>query len=507
VTTRLAAAFLLCAAVRLHAGSRSDVLRLFPDSGLADGFGSTACTTDFRPSGSTWAPGLDEHSVFHALLEHKNNRDRSWQLRVGKGGQIYSLIGPFGESMPPQFHKGAPWIDEVWQVVSVCGKLNNHDLFRGRGRPAAYFIHGAGVYLRDRRLKKPFYSPVLASSYDPRRRSLAMVNWGQHAHVPTIHRSGVLYYTEYRDLGDGVIEVTYVIHSFGTDTLDYLNIPWGGVRRSALPVHLLSRPDGSAERLGGSFGSRRGPPTIRDAADTGGWAAFAQDGESPDRFALALVFGRDRHRAEKPDWQPLSTRWRWGVAGLEERRSPRDYLVATVNSRCVVAPGETFGYRLYFVIGPLRDVMRQGRTLVAHVDYGIVPLLRKDAPIVRATIGARQPFFLWGRPVPGSTPIFLLRDTTTRRLLVTHDPYQLASTAPFENPYPEGHAKHDRYANRRVLRPYDGRTEYVALLGFGLREGAPSDTLIRLADVVTDRTLFPTPTPEHGKLLVPSSSN
>jgi hypothetical protein len=56
---------------------------------------------------------LEKH-VFLAQMEHVDrNTNRSWRLRVGQGGNVYSFVGAFGEAMPPQKHDLAPWIDEV----------------------------------------------------------------------------------------------------------------------------------------------------------------------------------------------------------------------------------------------------------------------------------------------------------------------------------------------------------------------------------------------------------
>ena len=54
---------------------------------------------------------MDESKVFHAVFQTEHLR-----LGIGKGGQIYSMRGPFGEGVPPQRLK-APWIDEVWHLV------------------------------------------------------------------------------------------------------------------------------------------------------------------------------------------------------------------------------------------------------------------------------------------------------------------------------------------------------------------------------------------------------
>jgi hypothetical protein len=69
---------------------------LFPASG-APTFLTKASefvvSTQFRPGArrSQWADGVDERAVFHAYLTHKSMEERSWELRVGKGGQLYSI--------------------------------------------------------------------------------------------------------------------------------------------------------------------------------------------------------------------------------------------------------------------------------------------------------------------------------------------------------------------------------------------------------------------------------
>ena len=78
----------------------------------------------FRPgtSRSQWAAGVDERAVFHAYLTHKSTAERSWELRLGQGGQLYSIVSLFGEAMPPQSVL-APFVDEVWQMVAINSDL------------------------------------------------------------------------------------------------------------------------------------------------------------------------------------------------------------------------------------------------------------------------------------------------------------------------------------------------------------------------------------------------
>ena len=44
-----------------------------------------------------------EQSVFLASLSHTDpDANRSWALKIGKGGNIYSFVGPYGETVPRQ---------------------------------------------------------------------------------------------------------------------------------------------------------------------------------------------------------------------------------------------------------------------------------------------------------------------------------------------------------------------------------------------------------------------
>jgi len=454
--------------------------------------GEATLTTTYSPSGSTWAEGLDERTVFHAELAWRGTAGRWWCLRVGQGGQVCSFRGPFGESVPPQVHADAPWVDEVWQIVSVSSERLRAARHAGAGRLPAYFIHGSGIYLRDPGRPRPFYCPILATDWDPAARRYGVVAWGQHAHVPSVYRSGALYYTVWRALAGGVVEVVYAIHNFGPDVLDYFNTPWGGVRRSALPVHLLSRPDGTWREACERFGARG---TTVAVSETGGWSAFVQRGTDPRRrWGLGLVFGRDAplRAAGGPGrgdgkGSPFSpTRYRWGCAGNPDRPNPRDYFVAVVNPRCRLRPGQTFWFRAYFVVDTLARLPETARRLVPHARFGRIVPERQRTPLVAVAAetlglsakgaGERRPLFrAYAWPAEGTVPLFLLRETATGRLCLTDDPYRFASAEPAENPHSSRRPSRAAHGALRVLRPYDGRTEYLGLLGYAVRAGGDGD--------------------------------
>lgn len=70
-----------------------------------------------------------EQGLFQAIMSHNDptGKNLSWSIRIGSGGNMYSIIYPdlFGELIPPQKHVNAPWIDEVHQMVAVPLDLNS----------------------------------------------------------------------------------------------------------------------------------------------------------------------------------------------------------------------------------------------------------------------------------------------------------------------------------------------------------------------------------------------
>ena len=319
--------------------------------------GSTSFTTEYQPSGSPWNEQCNEEDVYLARLNHKTGMDSMlWDLRISKGGAIYSFIGPYGEGVPPQFRpwdfNTARWVDDLWQTVALSQANHNADVFDAPpgstlGRPEIpsmrYFIHGAGVYMNDTmfsRTNKPFYSPLMGSWYDEANRAFHTMNWGQQAHIPSIHKSQLLYTYKYKDLGNGIMESTYCIQNFGDHKVDYLNMPWGGVRSLNLPQCWLSQPGDSLERTYKVFGGSGEQGLLESIDQSGGYFIWAADGEDDNRPAMAIVFGKDRHYHEFQDiYNMKSTRIRWGdgTSGVE-----RNYSVFTVNPRLNIHPGATF---------------------------------------------------------------------------------------------------------------------------------------------------------------------
>jgi hypothetical protein len=225
--------------------------------------------------------GYEQDLFLKKMVHNDADSDRSWTIRIGKGGNIYSFVGPMGETVPPQEHAEAPWIDEVWQTVSVDQNKNTS------ANP--YFIHQAGVYQKDTDftetatslVDKPFYSPSMGDYCRDSIGECAFVSWGQQAHVPTTHESGMLYLDRYKDCGEGVVEHTRLLHANvgNTDKLDYLNVPWGGVRTSSLRDLVIARKSGEYDIIEPmhTWGDTTNPDALIDLDETLGYTMFVED--------------------------------------------------------------------------------------------------------------------------------------------------------------------------------------------------------------------------------------
>lgn len=472
----------------------SRLLDLFPASGALTFLTRASefvVSTQFRPGArrSQWADGVDERAVFHAYLTHKSMEERSWELRVGKGGQLYSMVSSFGEAMPPQSAL-APFVDEVWQMVAINTDLLDRMPELGESRireESNSYIHQSGMYVGKQQTfspKKPFYAPLLTAHEDAAARSYAVMNWGQ---VPTasIHRSDVLFATQFRDLGAGVIEISYLCFNFGSFPLNGLNTPWGGVRTSVFPELVLSRPDGGY-RFSTPFSiAERG--SYRAIGKTGGWAAATQNAANPAAFSLGLVFGRDLHwpeqerlkRAKTPGFQHSATVYGAG----DSRHGARDYTVMDVSSRVTIPPGECFFRRIFVVLGTLGEVAEASRKLESFADYHLMDFTESDTPLLplyarpmgkgqivpcleAPTPDAEPVGQLYARPVKHSKPLFLLQEAATGLYRLSTDPALFNRKEPFANPYPESHPKHVAFQNRVQYVNYEGRTKSMSLLGY-----------------------------------------
>lgn len=440
---------------------------------------------------SNWVEGVDEKLVFHAYLMHESTEERSWEMRIGRGGQIYSIVSSFGEAMPPQ-RLMSPFNDETWQMVLFSDEAVDYDLDKGPGAirdEVNSFVHQSGMYVGRKQQHtpdKPFYCPLLASGWDEKARTYTMINWGL---CPTIsvNRSDVIFVVQFRDIGGGVIELNHLCYNFGTFAYQTCATMWGGVRTSVFPELVLSNPDGSY-RFHTPF-NLQAKDVYGPIMDTGGWAAATQNAANPSSYALGLVFGRDPYwieqrklkQAGKPHWQRSGTVYGAG----DSRGGERDYTVINMDNRVIIAPGDCFFRRTYMVIGTLQEVAEAGRKLESFTDLHPVEFKESDTPLLplyikRADKAPPQPTLekpapdaqaicqLYAKPVRHSKPIFLLQDGGTGEYILTTDPALQCRKLPFANPYPAGHEKHTKLQNRHLYLTHQTRTKSWQLLGYAM---------------------------------------
>jgi hypothetical protein len=112
-----------------------------PGAGSSTSFSATYTSTmsisQWHPLQATYEPDVFEVDIIHSDV----NENRTWTLRIGKGGQISSLITKAGEVVANEEYPTSFWNDLVPQMVAVNGDLNTNT--------NPNFIHQAGPYARD----------------------------------------------------------------------------------------------------------------------------------------------------------------------------------------------------------------------------------------------------------------------------------------------------------------------------------------------------------------------
>ncbi len=454
------------------AQNNSSILRVFSDSQVApQGNFSFSSTNEEDLAGSQWGFGLDERDVYHAALRNSQPGapdNQQWEIRVGQGGQIYSIRSEVGEIVPPQ-SLSRPFTDEVFQSISVDTSP------RANGQDASFY-HQSGYFTDFNNVTRPTFSPLLASG-PAESNSYSTVSLAVQADTEANPQQpgGLLNYQRTRDLGGGVIEVTHGIYNFGENRVNFHNLPWGGVRRTVFNNILVSDVGGGfTERVIDDFADSDNQVVFAD--ETGGWAAFTEGTDPTDR-GLAYVFGNDDTHLDE-SWQTNRSSWRWGRAAGDILGLPiRNFNVGTFRREVDVDPGDYFESRYYLVLGDIEHIEMtiEDRNLVENASYDKAIVDQGDSEVIaydvifadgstgvaEASDASRFDFGTFASPVSGSKPLFLFEDEDGNEF-ISVDPYAISDT------------------------PWDGLTTYRGILGFVLPESLLDDD----RDYVDISTLF-----------------
>ena len=439
-----------------------------------------------------WTPGTqwwqssiwDETDAFNAQFDFDDDDPSGldWRVKISKGGGLYSIDIPgLGEIMPPQRTDISPWNDDTC-LATLISNHNSDPEMQGYGNG---FIHQTGMYVKphlDPLNNNAFFSPLLAEEFDAASGSYSVVNWGL-APSPSVNRADVLFYTKYRHLGAGVIEITFYFYNYGD--LDHGNpaVPWTGVRESIYPEQIRGVAGGGFELLPYEYEDRR-----YDVRTSGGWIGHTADPNDNNSPAYSLVHGLDKHYGQ-PGYEG-----KWGNTtcfNLDATGGGRDFKVMAMDIRCDIKSGEGLFSRTYMVMGSLGDVVTTSEQLIDEVDCGWLEFNEMATDFLplyeitldgQTTLSAEKPdsnatpiAHSYANPVKNSVPLILMREIESGTYVLSTDPYAVCGKRTFDNLYDPNNAKYETYQNRVIYQPYDGRTEWIGLLGFVIPESKSTD--------------------------------
>jgi hypothetical protein len=386
--------------------------------------------------------GVDESKVFKGMLIHKEADSKkaykNWTLKIGQGGQIYSLyVDGYGETIPYQRVTHGQWVDEVMQHVISSIEIEQSVT------AVDWDIHEAGVYNRSdvppysRLLSHSLYNFSMPLQKSDDGKAVSWESWPQHAHLPFTWKDNQLLYTrELRDLGDGVIEVTQIYSRWGgTIPMDHFVAPWFGARPSTLPYQVVSNPDGTYRWVDKNmkFGD---PASTIKRNETNGWLAVLS-GQSLSSVGMGIVFSPERQL-------PLETK-----PGIVRLAGLYDAIPTDLNPdnggktgaiiyKLNLGQRERVVLRYYLVIGTLTEIQKYGNLLSKQVILEKATVEESDVSKIRLAINTQTGNIRRGvskstdkligyshrQYVAGDRPLFLVTKADGTKH-ITSDPYKL----------------------------------------------------------------------------------
>ena len=475
--------------------------------------------TDFE--NNIWHPRWQEKNVFRIQLSDNQNKNNPYSIRIGKGGQLYSIKTRIGELMPPQ-NEDHSWVDDCLLLTYLDYNRNfMHTPNKPQVDNLSGFIHQAGMYqsydkdfMNQNTPDGNFFAPVVAEYWDAKNSQYSCITLGMTPVGPSYNRGDVLMYCAIRNIGEGVFEMQYMTYNYNyyynpqsphesvlpTDSYQTDITAWGGHRKTALPKLVMGLPD-APETYTNPFGSDKGMPVFgTDAKNTlwddptshGGWFAAVQNLSDPNAYALSWIVGN--HNTS--EFSHMIMMGDADMPGADGRA--RDFEVMSLNYRGNAQPGTSFFFRYYYALGDISSIAKKS---VEYRDYctskvlcfkeqtaTTMPLFIKNnnGQQMLSESGDGSPaFYIYTQPVANSFPLFLIKNQEKNQYHITSDPYMLMKRVEIEKDYQQ--------PRRMGFRPYDGTTEVVKLLGFVMPENKIDRSLqySRLDDIIKDKTFYP----------------
>ena len=509
-----------------------ELFSVFIDGSLSkNNSGDFTFSDSFSSSNSHWEIDWSETQVFSRLLKYtdNSNTNESYELRLGKGGQVYSFKGTFGEALPPQWRNSfdangnaisdsnpsivngqiipergnwAPWVDEVWQMVNT--DANDMEIIEQNGENVQKVVtrnmHQAGSYLnnyahRSSDLETPFYSPIVSSYYDNTKDEYNMIVWAQSESPNYVYdgrsdcnpchsevfKANSLFYFRYKNIGDGIIQVDFMTTNFSkTRETNFFNIAFFGIRNSTLKYLFLSNPDNSFyEETIPEFSTGA---TLRSSL-TNGWLAFSNtiNGKSPsvgfvfDKSTIGYSDFRYGHALGPNnirDTNIMSYRLlkanddHWNLINTKATRG-RYFIVLDSNVQNIA--NKIVAYNLQNLAKTERKdfTMAESETLYYNINNG------NNGFDFEKTTQENSNLSVKSKPILNSNPVFLI-NTSSGDARITNNPYYFS------------------------IRPYDGTVKSISLLGYSESELNinPATLSIKTKKKINFK-IYPNPTKEY----------
>lgn len=506
-----------------------DVFDVFDNLG-APNLLSTA-TLNIKKDHHTWSQGsewfshddFDETSVFNAELT-STSTDTDYTIRIGKGGQLYSIKMPesnLGELVPPQaLNTVSSWNDEVFMSTYLWTDIHNEDEVGKWGKGQA---HASGMYMKpeyDPLNTKPFYGPLFSEKFEYLKRSYYVANM---VTIPSasINRADLIQYLKYRDLGSGILEITYYAYNYHEYVCTGASTPWGGVRTSKIGNTIRGTTGNGYEDHEVNFAAYN----IKDLGN--GWMAQTEDSTDPDSWTIGLVHGKDDHYAtERAKYNAGQQSFQFAPTIMQTGSSTgsgRDFDIVNLSNRIDLQPGEGYFRRIYMVFGKLSDVAQTCASLSDDTDYGEVVFTENTATktaLYTKTISGQTILTtdatsassgkigdIYATPVAGSVPLIQMRDKTTDQYILSTDQYAICNKDPFTNPLSPGDSRYSFFQDRNIYQIYDETTEWISLLGYVIPSTNPVSGDVVLSDILGSNINFLKGEKNDSHQLLLSSSN
>ena len=373
------------------------------------------------------------------------------------------------------------WVDEVFQHVipsTIQKNATTCDTVDGDIHQAGYYTisdldcSSTGTQL----IPTSIYSPLFNFKHQESDNSVTYTTWPQHAHLPrTYTDNGILMDQTIKDLGDGVIEINLQINKWAGIETTALVIPHSPWRQDSLPTTILSKQNGSYQKVTVTPQTPAPELSLADRT-TNGWMAFT-NGATPTSWGIGIVYGRELSSIER-NTSFINLRAPDSFNNAIDKTTTVASFIRHVN----LLPGDSFSIRYYLVIGSLAKIQQYGNQLQSQVVLAkttpsldpnnisrIAICADNKASIRRGCPEGQEPLFYTLRDfTKDAKPLFLLKQNSTGNFRITANPYEISND------------------------PTDGKTDYANFLGWSIPQSAipANNQQFKRLDTLVNQSLF-----------------